>query len=198
MTLRHYHGKRDFVKTPEPKHNEKDRSYKSNFVVQLHDASHLHYDFRLKIGNTLKSWAVPKGPSMKTTEKRLAVETEDHPLSYGDFEGIIPEKQYGAGVVLIWDTGRFKNVTLHKGKKTALKKAYLNGHIIVELQGKKLQGKFVLQRFNVDNNTNWMLIKMEDEFSNNRLDVVKKFPKSVASGLTLSEYKKKYLSKTKK
>src|SRR5688572_30245381 len=111
MGLEAYKRKRDFSQTPEPKGS---RGEKRVFVIQKHHASHLHYDFRIEIQGVLKSWAVPKGLSKKIGEKRLAVETEDHPLSYANFEGVIPEGEYGAGIVKIWDKGKFQNIKTDK------------------------------------------------------------------------------------
>ena len=127
------------------------------FVVQKHQARNLHYDFRLKIGRVLKSWAVPKKPEGKKGEKRLAVETEDHPLSYATFHGEIPTGNYGAGKVEIWDKGSFKNL-----KNISMRKAYDEGHIEVNLKGGKLKGNFALvnTKFN-GNKKNWLLIKIK-------------------------------------
>jgi len=124
------------------------------FVVHEHHARHLHYDLRLEIGGVLKSWAVPKGPSMNPEDKRLAVMVDDHDLEYADFEGTIPEGQYGAGKVIIWDKGEFN---LLKGSPSS-------GNIEFELKGKKLKGRFVLIRMKKGDN-NWLLIKMKDAFS---------------------------------
>jgi DNA ligase D-like protein (predicted 3'-phosphoesterase) len=124
------------------------------FVVQKHHASHLHYDFRLEINGVLKSWAVPKGPSCKVNEKRLAILTEDHPLSYAKFEGVIPDGEYGAGKVEIWDNGTFEN-----GKKEALKNCFKKGELSIILHGKKLCGHYVLYNFKEDN---WLLIKQKE------------------------------------
>lgn len=135
MTLKKYNKKRDVSKTNEPEGKE-ESSGKNIFVVQKHDASRHHYDFRLEINGVLKSWAVPRGPSVNTKERRLAVMTEDHPMSYADFEGIIPEDQYGGGKVIVWDNGTFENL-----KDKSLGKAFDDGKLEIELEGKKLKGK---------------------------------------------------------
>lgn len=124
-----------------------------NFVVHEHHASHLHFDFRLEMDGVLKSWAVPKGPSMNPAEKRLAVQVEDHPLEYGTFEGIIPEGQYGAGKVVIWDSGTYRPISgdIHIGR------------IDFHLSGKKLKGTFVLIKMK-GKEKEWLLIKEKDEF----------------------------------
>jgi len=128
------------------------------FVVHEHHASHLHYDFRLEIAGVLKSWAIPKGPSMNPAEKRLAVMVEDHPLEYGDFEGIIPEGNYGAGPVLIWDSGEFK---AEGDPENSLAK----GKLVFTLDGKKLKGDFSLVLMKGrGSGKDWLLIKGKDSF----------------------------------
>jgi len=118
---RKYNEKRDFRKTDEPK-GYKDNSSGSEpiFVIQKHDATHLHYDFRIEIDGALKSWSVPKGPSTDPSEKQMAIPTEDHPLEYADFEGVIPENNYGGGTVMIWDKGTFKNIKKNKDGKSMM------------------------------------------------------------------------------
>jgi len=129
------------------------------FVVHEHHASHLHYDFRLEIAGVLKSWAIPKGPSMNPAEKRLAVMVEDHPLEYGDFEGIIPEGQYGAGPVLIWDSGEFK-------PEGDLENSLEKGKLVFTLNGKKLKGAFSLVLMKGrGSGKDWLLIKGKDSFA---------------------------------
>ena len=150
MRLNNYRKKRDFKKTSEPKGKVRDRS--SNiFVVQKHHAKNLHYDFRLAIDKVLKSWVVPKGPSKKTTDKRLAVMTEDHPLEYADFAGVIPEGQYGAGKVEIWDRGTWEPISELKNWEKERKLEFT-------LHGKRLKGDWVLIGLK-NSPKNWLLIK---------------------------------------
>ncbi|MBD3209902.1 DNA ligase [Candidatus Micrarchaeota archaeon] len=178
--LEKYQEKRKFEATTEPS-GEKGKSPAGNiFVIQKHDASSLHYDFRLRIGDVLKSWAVPKGPSTDPSQKRLAVPTEDHPLQYADFEGIIPEGEYGAGTVMVWDTGKFRNI----GEK-GLEDSYKEGKIKVWLEGKKLGGGYSL----VKTGKNWLLIKMDDEKADARRNPTSTEPLSVKSSRSLKEIK---------
>ena len=158
MVLKEYKKKRDFEKTSEPE-GGKDKGKDDVFVIQKHDARNLHYDVRLSMNGVLKSWAVPKRITGLDGEKRLAVETEDHPLSYGSFEGIIPEGNYGAGKVEIWDKGKYKNI-----RGVSMQKSYEQGQIEVNLKGKKLKGNFTLvnTKFN-GNKKNWLLIKTKDD-----------------------------------
>jgi len=134
---------------------------RKKFVVQRHQASHLHYDFRMQIENVLKSWAIPKGPSMNPQEKRLAVAVEDHPLSYINFEGIIPEGEYGAGVVLVWDRGTYKPIG-----EESIEKQYKKGRMKFNLEGEKLKGGFVLIQTKIGGkNKNWLFIKEKDRYA---------------------------------
>ncbi len=158
MSLLIYRKKRRFKKTPEPK-GKKTVGRKSSFVVQRHAASHLHYDFRLQIRGSLKSWAVPKGIPKTTNIKRLAVQTEDHPLEYAKFEGKIPKGEYGAGIVKIWDKGTYRNIKKDKnGKEIPMSTCLKKGQIAVYLEGKKLNGAYALVKFK---DKNWFLIKMK-------------------------------------
>ncbi len=172
MTLSKYKEKRNFDKTPEPSgKNGKKNMFR--FVVQRHDASHLHYDFRLELGGVLKSWAVPKGPSMNPEDKRLAVQVEDHPVDYIDFSGKIPKGNYGAGEVEVWDEGRFfpVNEDLEKISEPQAIKALEKGELKIFVKGEKLEGGFVLVRMKKDEK-NWLLIKHKDEFSSeDRYDI---------------------------
>src|SRR5919106_824504 len=136
MDLKEYHRKRDFKKTAEPR-GKKLAGKGFSYVIQKHAATRLHYDFRLELGGVLLSWAVPKGPSLDPSQKRLAVEVEDHPLEYAKFEGRIPEGEYGAGEVIVWDRGTWTPLgDPHEGLKS--------GNLKFELNGKKLQGSWVL------------------------------------------------------
>src|SRR6202000_1640483 len=136
--LETYHSKRDFKKTPEPR-GRAHRQAGSSFVIQKHDATRLHYDFRLEMDGVLKSGAGTRGPSLNPEDKRLAVHVEDHPLDYGDFEGTIPKGQYGGGTVIVWDRGTWKPIG-------DAKKAYAKGHLEFELEGDKLHGRWHLVR----------------------------------------------------
>ncbi|MGE5540926.1 MAG: DNA ligase D [Bacillota bacterium] len=163
MALEVYKRKRDFKKTPEPKGVKHKPGKTLKFVVQKHDASHLHYDFRLEMEGVLKSWAVPKGPSMDPSIKRLAMEVEDHPYSYGDFEGVIPEGEYGAGEVIVWDTG----VYAAEGGVQKLLRGLREGKLTFVLLGTKLKGEFSLIRTRTDEEgrSQWILKKDKDEYA---------------------------------
>jgi len=166
--LERYNKKRDFKLSPEPGGKEKITKKKSSlFVVQEHHASHLHYDFRLELDGVLKSWAVPKGPSLNPDEKRLAVEVEDHPIDYATFEGTIPAGQYGSGDVYIWDKGTW---LMESDPQAGFKK----GKLEFVLKGKKLKGHFVLVRIpNKKSETkhNWLLMKLKDKEADSHFEL---------------------------
>jgi bifunctional non-homologous end joining protein LigD len=158
--LQAYRQKRRFEQTPEPKGEVKVSGEHPRFVVQMHAATRLHYDFRLEADGVLKSWAIPKGPTLNPKDKRLAVHVEDHPLDYIDFEGVIPKGNYGAGEVIVWDRGFFEPV----GKSVAA--GIERGHVTVILQGEKLRGEFALVRLKSDEDKrNWLLIKADDAYA---------------------------------
>jgi DNA ligase D-like protein (predicted 3'-phosphoesterase) len=182
-----YKSKRNFAVSPEPEGNPmpQKKGKQPIFVIQKHDASHLHYDFRLEIDGVLKSWAVPKGPSTDPHDKRLAMETEDHPMEYATFEGVIPEGHYGAGPVIVWDTGTFDNIKKKNDTIVPLAQSYKNGQIEVDLHGKKLNGGYALIRTNSDDMKKWLLIKMRDEYADARRNPVSSQPESVLSGKTI-------------
>jgi bifunctional non-homologous end joining protein LigD len=199
MTLTKYKEKRNFKDTPEPSGKKNSSQKELLFVIQQHDASHLHYDFRLEMEGVLKSWAVPKGPSMNPNDKRLAMMVEDHPYSYKDFEGTIPEGNYGAGNVIVWDNGTYHEVGT-KNKKEGEKKLLAGlrkGHISFVMKGKKLKGEFSLIKIHGDQKNAWLLIKKEDKYSTED-DILKK-DKSVLSRkkLVLKERGIKRKPKTK-
>jgi len=187
--LSKYRQKRNFQRTPEPE-GRSGSSEKPHFVIQKHDASSLHYDFRLEMDGVLKSWVVPKGPSTDPREKRLAMPTEDHPLDYADFEGVIPEGEYGAGTVLVWDTGPYRNLRLEKkddGRSMA--ESHNNGKIEVWLEGRKIKGGYALIR--TGNDDRWLLVKMDDDEADARRNPVSTEPTSVLSGRTLEQIAEK-------
>jgi bifunctional non-homologous end joining protein LigD len=182
-----YRGKRDFKKTAEPSGEAKvSASDRRRFVIQKHDATRLHYDLRLELDGVFKSWAVTRGPSLDPGDKRLAVEVEDHPLDYGDFEGTIPKGQYGGGTVMLWDRGYWEP----EGKKTP-EEALAKGDFKFTLEGNRLHGSFVLVRMRHDRDggkrTNWLLIKHHDDYSveENGAAVLEENDTSVASGRTM-------------
>src|SRR5690554_5935494 len=188
--MKAYTEKRDFTKTPEPKGGKKKRTSKNPvFVIQKHAATNLHYDFRLEIDGTLKSWAVPKGPSTNPSDKRMAIPTEDHPLEYANFEGNIPEDQYGGGTVMIWDRGKFKNLKKNDaGERISLKESYDLGTIEVWLNGEKLKGGYALiQMKSGKMKGNWLLIKIDDSEADARRNPTNTQNKSVVSGRTMKE-----------
>ena len=181
--LERYRAKRDFRRSPEPsgKRGGRRRGREPIFVVQEHAARSLHFDFRLEVNGVLKSWAVPKGPSTDPREKRLAVQVEDHPLDYADFEGVIAEG-YGAGEVIVWDTGPYRSLT-----EGPLETAIEKGHLSVWLEGRKLRGGWTLQRTRGGPKPQWLLIKRRDEGADARRNPVSTQPESVRSGRTVED-----------
>jgi len=158
--LKDYNEKRDFGETPEPDGEIGFTEGAPVFVIQKHDARNLHYDLRLESGGVMKSWAVPKGPSMDPKVRRLAVPTEDHPMSYNDFEGVIPDGNYGAGTVIVWDRGTFQNA---KGEDVSFAQNLEEGHATILLNGEKLRGKFALIRTKRGGKRlQWLFFKMKD------------------------------------
>jgi bifunctional non-homologous end joining protein LigD len=191
MSLKKYREKRNFKISPEPQGNSKDgqqEKAKSDliFVVQKHRASQLHYDFRLEYNGTLLSWAVPKGPSLDPSVKRLAMQVEDHPIEYAKFEGVIPKGEYGGGTVMVWDIGTWTQE--QSDVEAALKK----GDLKFTLHGKKLRGSWVLVRtrgFGGSSKPTWLLIKHRDEYASD-VDITQTKPKSVLSGRLLADIAK--------
>jgi DNA ligase D-like protein (predicted 3'-phosphoesterase) len=185
--LNEYKKKRDFNKTIEPR-GKSSKGKKNIFVIQKHDASNLHYDFRLEIGGVLKSWAIPKGPSTDKSEKRLAMLTEDHPVDYADFEGTIPEDEYGGGTVIVWDAGKYENKRQEK-ENLSMEDSFKDGKIEVSLKGKKLKGGFVLINTGKDDKR-WLFKKMDDKEADARRNPLNSEPESILSGKTIEEMEK--------
>ena len=185
--LKDYRKKRDFGVTPEPPGGGRAASTAPIFVIQKHAARRLHYDFRLEVDGVLKSWAIPKGPSTNPQDKRLAVPTEDHPLEYAGFEGVIPQDEYGGGTVLVWDTGPYRNLTEKKGAPIPMGQAVAHGHVKVWLEGRKLKGGYALTRFKTGQDEAWLLVKADDEAADPRGNPVADEPDSVLTGRSLEE-----------
>lgn len=186
MGLEKYAAKRDFTKTKEPKSGKIKDQKALSFVIQKHDATRLHYDFRLEMEGVLKSWAVPKGPSTDPKVKRLAMMVEDHPYDYRTFEGVIPKGEYGGGTVIVWDEGTYEPLEEIKGKKAQEKhllQQLKSGSLKIRLFGKKLQGEFALVKTKGMGENGWLLIKHKDEFASTK-DITKE-DKSVRSGNTI-------------
>jgi len=189
MALTEYKRKRSFDQTPEPGPKVKPSGRQLKFVVQKHAATSLHYDFRLEMEGVLKSWAVPKGPSLNPDDKRLAMMVEDHPYDYREFEGIIPEGNYGAGTVIVWDEGEYGSMDHENEATKAQEKILLSqlykGDLKFVLHGKKLKGAFALVKMKGRGENAWLLIKKKDKWATDK-DVTEK-NKSVKSGKTLEQ-----------
>jgi len=181
--LKQYRDRRDFSESPEPRGELAGAEARPIFVIQKHEASTLHYDLRLESDGVLKSWAVPKGPSMDPKARRLAVPTEDHPMAYAGFEGVIPKGHYGAGTVIVWDRGTFANTKEGKGFAENLEE----GHATVQLEGEKLRGGFALLRTGGGGRPRWLFFKMKDGEARPGSDVVEEMPDSVLTGRSLKQ-----------
>jgi bifunctional non-homologous end joining protein LigD len=176
MELKTYDEKRDFTSTSEPEFQKSKSEKGLKFVVQRHDASHLHYDFRLEMDGVLKSWAIPKGPSLNPKDKRLAIMVEDHPYDYRTFEGEIPEGNYGAGTVYIFDDGEYESsIEKHKNDEKLLLEGLKAGSLKFRLKGKILKGEFALIKLKNSDQDNWLLIKHKDEFAVSEKFEIEKF-----------------------
>jgi DNA ligase D-like protein (predicted 3'-phosphoesterase) len=197
--LGEYRRKRDFRKSPEPagapkegprtNRSGRDKKTPPIFVIQKHAARSLHYDFRLEVDGVLASWAVPRGPSTDPKQKRLAVHVEDHPLDYADFEGIIPQNEYGGGTVIVWDKGFYGNLRQDEnGREIPMSQALEDGHIEIWVEGEKLHGGYALIRTKMrGEHKNWLLVKMKDKAADARRNPTKTQPQSVLTGRTLEE-----------
>ncbi|SKC02100.1 MULTISPECIES: DNA polymerase ligase N-terminal domain-containing protein [Chryseobacterium] len=198
MALKDYNDKRKFDETTEPKGKTKKSEDQLIFVIQRHAASRLHYDFRLEMEGVLKSWAVPKGPSLNPEDKRLAMMVEDHPYDYKDFEGNIPEGNYGAGQVEIWDSGTYEPLdeTSKLSDEKELLKELKAGSLKFILHGKKLKGEFALVKMKNAENNAWLLIKHKDKFAEEKYDAEENIAKNSQVSKFLEE--KKSLKSSKK
>lgn len=184
--LDEYRRRRDFARTAEPDERG-DAEPGSRFVIQHHAASSDHYDFRLEVGGVLRSWAVPKGPSTDPRDRRLAVPTEDHPLEYADFEGVIPAGEYGGGTVQVWDCGGYVNTTRRSGKPVDMADALAHGHATFRLHGRKLTGGYALSRLRGGDDEAWLLVKESDADADARRRPVRSQPESALTGRTMRQ-----------
>src|SRR5438874_8871546 len=182
--LKKYRSMRDFKATPEPSGGKPRKAKLPIFVIQKHQASHLHYDFRLEMEGVLKSWAVPKGPSYDPTVKRLAMMTEDHPYDYAGFEGVIPSGNYGAGNVIIWDNGTYELTEPEDGVK-----GIRQGKLAFKMYGKKMFGEWALVKIRgrSPKGNEWLLLKHRDGYANAEIDVTEVAPQSIVSGKTVEQ-----------
>jgi bifunctional non-homologous end joining protein LigD len=186
--LAEYHRKRNFDKTPEPAgRTRRGHDTALQFVIQKHAASSLHFDFRLELDGVMKSWAVPKGPSLDPAVKRLAMEVEDHPIDYNTFEGTIPEGEYGGGTVMLWDRGTYTAADTSSDPVDALRRGYEEGELVFTLDGERLRGSWALIRTRRGKRAQWLLIKKRDDHAHPDSDVVAAYETSVATGRTMEE-----------
>lgn len=187
--LAEYKRKRDFAKTKEPAGSAPKKNAKQlHFVIQKHSASQLHFDWRLELDGVMKSWAVPKGPSLDPSVKRLAMEVEDHPIEYNTFEGTIPQGEYGGGTVMLWDRGWYE--AEDGGGLESLRSGYAKGDLKVTLHGSRLEGSWVLVRMKRPGRPQWLLIKHRDDYADEARDIVADETTSVASKRTMDEIAK--------
>ena len=182
--LAEYNRKRDFTRTREPAGTvPRGKGKTLHFVVQKHAASHLHYDFRLELDGVMKSWAVPKGPSLDPSVRRLAMEVEDHPISYNTFEGTIPAGEYGGGTVMLWDRGTYE--AEDGGGVESLRRGYEKGDLKIVLHGKRLKGGWVLVRMQRPGRPQWLLIKHRDGTEDPSRDLTEQYTTSVVTRRTM-------------
>jgi DNA ligase D-like protein (predicted 3'-phosphoesterase) len=190
--LREYRGKRDFGRTREPSGQGSSAGPGPRFVVQIHDARRMHFDFRLQVGDVLKSWSVPKGPSGDPRDKRLAVPTEDHPLEYEDFEGVIPKGEYGGGAVIVWDRGTYEPLSHdRRGRPVDFARSLERGHATFRLRGAKLHGEYALTRFRGGRGDGeeeaWLLVKKGGGRADGHGTPDPRRARSVRTGRTLAQ-----------
>ena len=190
--LERYREKRNFAKTPEPIGGHAPTGEEPVFVIQKHAATHLHYDLRLEVNGMLKSWSVPRGPSSDSSDRRLAVMTEDHPLDYQDFEGVIPRGQHGAGQVIVWDHGTYRNVTDDPDHPTPMARAIEDGKVEVFFEGSKVKGGYALIRMHRadEEREDWLLVKLKDEYVGSLPEDLEDRPESVLTGRTVKDLKR--------
>jgi DNA ligase D-like protein (predicted 3'-phosphoesterase) len=197
--LKEYERKRDFSKTKEPSAKRKQGTSKGKarrrhprFTVQKHAATSLHYDLRLEVDGVLASWAVPKGPSLDPRDKRLAMRTEDHPMDYLEFEGVIPKGEYGGGPVIVWDRGVYENISkTRRGEPLTIEEALDKGDIKVFLLGEKIRGPYALVRTSKPGDREqWLLIKKKGEGADARRRPTSSQPESVLTGRTIEQVRK--------
>jgi bifunctional non-homologous end joining protein LigD len=186
--LKEYQRKRDFNRTAEPRGvARRTRSKGLRYIIQKHAATALHFDLRLELDGVMKSWAVPKGPSLDPAVRRLAMQVEDHPVDYNSFEGTIPKGEYGGGTVMLWDVGTYEPIDPGEDPEARLRGAYRKGDFKFRLKGKRLKGEFVLVRMRrgTPSKPQWLLIKHRDRYASSSVDVVERYQRSVVSRRTM-------------